>query len=120
MMKKNTESIGSIFDPLPSDLKGNIQCTSNPEEGVVGYLTASSLNQKRIFITPTEADWNFNYNCLDLFYIPNDPDSIRAFMPGVLPIDLIVQDFKEVWMAAAPRCVDCVTRGGNLAMPSYW
>jgi hypothetical protein len=120
LMKKNTESIGSIFDPLPSDLKGNIQCTSNPGEGVVGYLTASSLNQKRIFITQQEADWKFNYDCLDLYYIPNHRDSIRAFMPGYLPIDLIVKDFKEVWMSAAPRCVDCVKRGGNLAMPSYW
>jgi hypothetical protein len=120
LMKKNTESVGSIFDPLPSDLKGNIQCTSNPEEGVIGYLTASSLTQKRIFITRSDADWRFSQDCLDIQYILNNPDSIRILMPGYRPIDLITKNFKEYYMSAVPRCVDCVTRGGNLAMPSYW
>jgi hypothetical protein len=120
LMKKNTESIGSIFDPLPSDLKGNIQCISNPEEGVIGYLSASGLTQKRIFITKLEAGWKFSQSCEDPQYIPNHPDSIRFFMPSLRPIDLIIKDFKEYYTAGAPSCVDCVTRGGNLAMPSYW
>jgi hypothetical protein len=120
LMKKNTESIGSIFDPLPSDLKGNIQCISNPEEGVIGYLTASSLSQKRIFITQLEAGWKYDHNCEDVQYIPNHPDSIRFFMPSLRPIDLVLKDFKEYYTAGAPRCVDCVTRGGTLAKPSYW
>jgi hypothetical protein len=120
LMKKNTESVGSIFDPLPSDLKGNIQCVSNPDEGVIGFVTASSVSEKRIFITQAEAGWKYNQNCVELHYIPNHPDSIRAFMPGVLPIDLIMHEGKEVYMSAAPTCVDCVMRGGDLAMPSYW
>lgn len=120
LMKKNTESIGSIFDPLPSDLKGNIQCISNPEEGVIGYVTASSTIQKRIFITQAEAGWKYDHNCPDVQYIPNHPDSIRFFMPSYRPIDLVLKDFKEYYTVGAPRCVDCVTRGGSLLKPSYW
>ncbi|HEY0355078.1 MAG TPA: DUF4249 domain-containing protein, partial [Flavisolibacter sp.] len=51
LMKKNTESLGSIFDPQPSELKGNIRCITDPAEGVIGYLTASEFKEKRIFIT---------------------------------------------------------------------
>lgn len=120
LMKKNTESIGSIFDPLPSDLKGNIQCISNPEEGVIGYITASSLSQKRIFITQVEANWNFRQDCEELRYIPDNPDSIRFLMPAYLPIEMVIQNFQRYYMSSFPRCVDCVSRGGSLPMPSYW
>ena len=120
LMKKNTESLGSIFDPQPSDLKGNIQCISNPDEGVIGYVTASSLSEKRIFITSSDANWKFNLNCPEVLYIPNRADSIRLLMPSTPPIDLIVKDFQQYYTASVPACVDCVSRGGDLAMPSYW
>lgn len=120
LMKKNTESIGSVFDPLPSDLKGNIQCVSNPKEGVIGYLTASSLIQKRIFITKSEAGWQFNMNCPEVLYVLNHPDSIKKYIPENLPIDSLVKDNKSYYTASLPVCVDCVTRGGNPVAPSYW
>lgn len=121
LMKKNTESLGSIFDPLPSDLKGNIRCVSNPEEGVIGYMTASSLSQKRIFITSLEADWKFPENCNDIQYVKNDPDSIKWFLPSYPPFDLQFIPMKgEYYLAGAPKCVDCTKRGGLLAKPSYW
>jgi hypothetical protein len=120
LMKKNTESIGSIFDPLPSDLKGNIQCISNPEEGVIGFLTASSLVQKRIFITQGETKWNYGQNCGTIVPVRNNPDSIKVYMPAVLPFGFEVIDLKEYYLSAAPSCVDCVLRGGDLIMPSYW
>jgi hypothetical protein len=120
LMKKNTESIGSVFDPLPSDSKGNIQCVSNPGEDVVGFMTSSSLVKKRIFITKLEADWNFNLHCPQVLYVPNNADSIKKYMPDNLPIDFIVIDSNEYYTASIPVCVDCETRGGNLLMPSYW
>ena len=49
-LKKNTEQIGSIFDAQPSDIKGNIHCTSNPAELVIGYVSAGTVMQKRLFI----------------------------------------------------------------------
>lgn len=120
LLKKNTESIGSIFDPLPSDLKGNIQCVSNPDEGVIGYLTASSLSQKRIFITQVDANWDFNLGCPEVRNIPDNPDSIRFLMPSYLPIDVVFEGLQQFYSSSIPRCVDCVSRGGDVNMPSYW
>ncbi|MGZ3776651.1 MAG: DUF4249 domain-containing protein, partial [Mucilaginibacter sp.] len=52
-VKKNTEQIGTIFDVQPSEIQGNIHCTSNPGVPVVGYVSASTVSQKRIFIDRT-------------------------------------------------------------------
>ena len=50
-LKKNTEKLGSIFDPQPSELPGNIHCVSDPTETVLGYITAGSPAETRIFIS---------------------------------------------------------------------
>src|SRR6186997_819015 len=50
-MKKNTESLGTIFDPQPSVIKGNIHSLSDPDEMVIGYINATTAQDKRIFIS---------------------------------------------------------------------
>ena len=56
-MKKNTEALGSIFDPQPSYMYGNIRSVSNPKEMVIGYFGACNVTEKRIFLTPIETQW---------------------------------------------------------------
>jgi hypothetical protein len=120
LMKRNTESIGSIFDPQPSELKGNIHCLSNPEEGVIGYLTASTLEEKRIFVTAQEAGWVYRQSCPPI-KVKNDPDSLRLWLPGYLPFDAETFFGTVVsYQLATASCVDCRARGGNTNKPSYW
>jgi hypothetical protein len=120
LMKKNTESIGTIFDPQPSELKGNIQCVSDPEEGVIGYLTASTVTEKRIFITATEAGWRYTQTCPPE-KVKNHPDSIKEWVPGYLPYDSeVYMSTVDYYSFAKAACVDCTARGGNLSQPSYW
>lgn len=122
LMKKNTESIGSIFDPLPSELKGNIHCLSNPNEGVIGFITSSSFSKKRIFITNQEANWVFTEDCFEVYRVKNNPDSIKQWVPGFLPwgAEEDVPGFPKYYYMSNAFCVDCTKRDGNLAMPSYW
>lgn len=56
-MKKNTEQLGSIFDPQPSYMYGNIRSVNDPKEMVIGYFSACNVTEKRIFITAAEANW---------------------------------------------------------------
>lgn len=120
LMKKNTESIGSIFDPQPSELRGNIKCITTPEEGVIGYLTACTIAEKRFFLTSQEADWKLFQSCI-FREVPNNPDSIKLLVPFYLPFAADEQFgiIKSYTMSLAP-CVDCTQRGGDLTKPSYW
>ncbi len=123
LMKKNTETLGSIFDPLPSEMRGNISNVNDPSEIVIGYVNASAETRKRIFVTSIEANWGYPYPIpCNYFLIANHPDSIRKYIPLYLPwaaeepVPGVITDY----YVAPPVCVDCTLRGGNTARPNYW
>jgi hypothetical protein len=41
---------GSIFDPLPAPVEGNIFLKSNPNKLALGYFGASAVSRKRLVI----------------------------------------------------------------------
>jgi hypothetical protein len=45
------EGSGNIFQPNIVKIKGNIHCTSNPDEEVFGIFSVSAITKKSIFIT---------------------------------------------------------------------
>lgn len=124
LMKKNTESLGTIFDAQPSEIRGNIQCISDPGEPVIGYITASSIEEQRYFINTTQlANWRFFEDCPSTL-IPNNPDSIKAAYDGGLSI--YTAEFGTFgvrpisYYFSYKKCVECTARGGDLQKPSYW
>ena len=123
LMKKNTEQLGSIFDPLPSELKGNIKCLSDPAETVIGFVTASSQQEKRIFISATQLP-NSKFNFGECYWklVPKNIDSIKKYAPVLMPYTEELDLFGNVigyYLAPLP-CSDCTARGGNNVKPSYW
>jgi hypothetical protein len=126
VMKKNTEETGSIFDPQPSELKGNIHNPKNPAEIVVGYVSVSELQQQRIFISSDQVPgWNYDPQC-DLRVIPNvslkDTQQVKAAISaGLLPIKPKVLSSGNIdsFYAASPLCADC-RKMGVLTKPPFW
>lgn len=49
-MKLYTEEMDGLFSPVPAEVKGNVSCISNPEIRVHGFVPASTVTEKRIFI----------------------------------------------------------------------
>lgn len=47
-LQRSTENLGGLFDPLPSEVIGNIR--SEQGEPVLGFFSASAVAEKRIFI----------------------------------------------------------------------
>lgn len=122
IMKKNTESLGSIFDAQPSELKGNIHCVTNASELAIGFVNISSVQEKRKFITNAEAGGTFTSGC-DYMVIRNLPDSIANAVPFLLPFDV----YKDLpsgaivsYAFSTPQCIDCRRRGGSLTKPVFW
>ena len=122
-MKKNTEAVGSVFDAQPSELNGNIHCTSNPGQPVIGFFNICTIQQQRIFIRNAELpEWAYLIGCGIEIEIENNPDSIAKKASGLLPTSpRTTGPFGSVltFYAAPEECVDCTKRGTNLK-PTYW
>lgn len=121
LMKKNTELLGSIFDVQPSELRGNIHCINDDQAIAIGYITASTVNEKRIFVD-TPQNWGFTQGCAS-FRVVYDSIIFYFLGGGNIPIDQMYDPRTGAaigYMGATAACVDCVRRGGNLAKPSYW
>ncbi len=124
MMKKNTEGLGSIFDPQPSEIKGNIHCTSDPGESVIGYVSAATVEKQRYFIARSQiSDWFFYQDCPSIPVL-NHPDSIDdAYKGGGSIYEAVFSPMSGMithYLFSPIPCVECPARGGSLIRPSYW
>lgn len=127
IIKKNTENIGTLFDPLPSQQTGNIRSLTNPGETVIGYVSAGLVQEKRIFINSLDLpkEWRlFSANCRVDTLMLRDAN-IRDYFEGgsLMPVDEIFPPGNAMYpigytYAPAP-CVDCTTQGTNVK-PSFW
>lgn len=130
-LKKNTESIGTLFDPLPTQLTGNIHSITTPDELVIGYVGASAVQEKRIFVTKEELplDWLTYYpTCQIDSLLPVPPETLGdlagRFKSGVyMPVSEIYAPMGPPapigYLVASKSCVDCRTRGTNVK-PDFW
>jgi hypothetical protein len=117
-MKRNSEETGSIFGRQPSELKGNIHCTTNPNEPVIGFIGIANRQEKRIWINRTELpDWEYRMSC-DSYTIPVDSaKDYSTYMP-VAPVEYGQGGIKS-YLGVTPSCIDCTLRGTNVK-PSFW
>jgi hypothetical protein len=127
IVKKNTENIGTLFDPLPSQQTGNIRSLTNPGETVIGYVSAGVVQEKRIFIDSRDlpGEWRlFNAVCSSDTMLLHEAD-IRDYFEGgyVVPVNAIFPpgaSMSPIGYTFAPApCVDCTTQGTNVK-PSFW
>jgi hypothetical protein len=49
-LRKTTQSLGTVNDPLPSRVTGNVHALADPTEPVMGYVGAHTVTEKRLFI----------------------------------------------------------------------
>jgi len=120
-LKKNTEQIGTLFDPQPSQLSTNIHCLTNPGEEVIGFVEITDQQQSHIFITNDQVrPWVPPVPCSYYVFL-NHPDTLRAIQDSYLPVQPISYRGPRVYkFQASPReCVDCTLRGTNIK-PAFW
>jgi hypothetical protein len=130
-MKKNTEQLGSIFDAQPTQLTGNIHCTSDPAEPVIGYISISNTQSKRIFIDNSQLPQNwipkYPYDCLApdsaYFYNPNTKIyEVQAYIivGGGIPLEIMYKDGGVAgYTYSSEACAVCTIRG-RVQPPLFW
>ncbi len=125
IMQKNTESLGSIFDLLPSGTVSNIQCLTNSKEQVIGWISAGTVQKQRIWISRGQVPSNYFYECQKPdTVLPEDSANIVKNFGGYGLFTPIFFDAppgpKVGWDANYSGCIDCRLQGGTTTKPSFW
>ena len=128
LMNKNSTQTGSFFDPMPSQLFGNIKRIDNPKETVIGYVGVYTTQKDTLFILKAElpADNGFQINCptieftktienCDTYLGGNPPPYIpyQQYSPSGDPADLIVVAM------VTKDCMDCRSNATG-PRPDFW
>ena len=113
-LQKNVEQSGSIFAPVPSEMRGNILCVTNPERPVIGFIDVSTTKEKEIYI-PENTGFYEPPRTLCYFQITGEPEfaypvyGYYEFNPGIPPL------------YAPFSCVDCrLKEKASKIKPDFW
>ena len=124
-LKKNTEQLGSIFDAQPSQVSGNIHNIINAAEPVIGYISAGTVQTKRIFINNLQLpqSWFPDYpaQCVaDTIFNDKVPTVLIPLPPSLIPMYLLYKQGNAIGFLASEReCIDCTIRG-TTKQPNFW
>jgi hypothetical protein len=122
-LKNTTETLGSLFDPQPSRVSGNIQNIHDPAEPVIGYFDGGSSTEKRIFIryrdlpghlqipTPRGACEQQSIDVGKVSTLPSFYELTTAILSGITVVGF---NYSTV------DCVDCTYQGGTTTKPDFW
>ncbi|HEY5744542.1 MAG TPA: DUF4249 domain-containing protein [Chryseolinea sp.] len=125
-LKNTTENIGGLFDPMPSQVVGNVHNIRDAREPVLGYFGAGELREKRIFIkhdelpeelqrvTPKPQGCEIDTVLLGL--IKALPDN--TFL--IYPVGGNGPGTAGGYTTAMPICMDCRVQGGVTKRPDFW
>ena len=136
LLRKNTEAVGTVNDPLPTQLTGNVHRVDNPTEPVLGFVGTHTVQYKRLFINRQElslpANWlfenpyqgcNLGQELLGDYNPPLQvPKTILFNNPGNIPTELHGSGptgGADGYYGTSAQCVDCRLRGSNVK-PSFW
>lgn len=117
VLKKNTDDIGGIFAPQPSEIQGNMHCVSDPDAKVIGYISAGTVSQQRIFVYAYQVPIFKEPDCT-----PEDPAglvfmSLRdRYNAELRPVASNLSAARD-WVRRP--CVEC-TALGTKNKPAFW
>jgi len=118
-IKKNAELSGSIFAPVPSELRGNITCITNPEKPVIGYIDVSTTTKKRRYIYYNEGAYEQPRRNKDCDIVPLD--SLLKWY-NKIPDEYVIYDsgFGRPTTYIMEKCVNCTINDGTMQKPEDW
>jgi len=126
-LKNTTQNVGSLFDPMPSAVAGNVHSLRNAREPVLGYFGVGEVRSKRIFINHNE--------------LPDEIVKLVTPKPEGCEIDTVLLDIAlgypegtyfiyavggngpvraGGYTTALPICMDCRVQGGVTKRPDFW
>ncbi|HET7000000.1 MAG TPA: DUF4249 domain-containing protein [Puia sp.] len=129
LVQNQSESLGGLFDIQPAQLMGNIRNLKVPAEPVYGFVSASGVQQQRIFISNQDLPgWKSvtTQECKEDIFTPQPLQGQDLF--GYYNIDPnftflrfdIDSNGIPVQILITPACIDCTFQGGSNIKPPFW
>ncbi len=122
-LKKNTESLGTLFDPLPSQITGNIYGENNAQ--ALGYFYAATVSEQRLTLTIDDLPESHRFykergDC--------EQDTVKVdVIPGLDPnsYNLVAGIYSQTgaliaFLYSTHYCTDCILQGGTRQKPDFW
>ena len=122
------ENLGTLFDPIPYEIIGNLRSPNDPDLPVIGYFSACGFTTGRMWITRQELPLTTRvargFESCRLDSIPTvDRDLFVTLITqgGYAYVDTILSPFGSSvgWQVAPRYCVDCRESGSN-QQPDFW
>ena len=125
-LKRNTEDIGSIFSPLPSQITGNIKSMDDTSVPVVGQVSMGVTQQRRIYINLTDVSpWNYRDPEFNDCVISQDSVLIPGYQSifgngATLPARALMAGTSIIgYFTTDRRCADCTLYASPI-VPDFW
>jgi hypothetical protein len=130
-VQKTTEQLGSIFDAEPSEVKGNIHNINDASEPVIGWLSVTNAQTKRVYIgggiVPIGTTVAYPVTCQQDTALYKDKYGYNQVQNTLISNPLTDEPTQPIY--AGPvivgflysdlQCTDCTIRG-KLSPPWFW
>jgi hypothetical protein len=121
LIYKTTQNVGTLFDLQPIQLTGNIHCTSDPAQPVIGFASACIAQQQRIYIFESSLqNWihnqpGFGCDTVSIAFSFADPFAYNYPDTNYAPYY-----FDGAALVLASKiCLDCTLLGGSTIRPPF-
>lgn len=114
---KEINAGGELFySTQPYQIKGNIECISNPNEKVLGLFWVAGKTAQRIFVNrPLLVSFYYDKCTINTQGVP----FIGNYSPSDWPIYLTINEHGDLGIVGR-GCVDCTQKDGSLEKPNFW
>jgi len=114
------EEVGTLYDVIPSSIAGNMYCTDDSTEIVLGYFSVSSVTSKRTFIKDSFVGLTDRYKDCPYITVYNSLDGVTGLgsLYWIIEHGYIMKT--PYWVLTRFHgCADCRLRGTDVE-PSFW
>ena len=118
-VQKQSQESGGLYETQPARIRGNISNVNDQEELVLGFFHASSVTQKRIFISEP-FDFRINDANCNLEIITRSSQLRRYSLYPVYLISLNPLGVGLPYGVGYGTCFDCRKGGGKTEIPYFW
>lgn len=121
-LRKMSESLGGLFDPMPYQVSGNIMSVTNPEQPVLGYFSAGEIIEKRIVVPQAHLPGGYG----GVVQASCEEKNVKIANMGQLSPSSDILTYAEVvgiavvgYFYSTPACTDCRLDGGTNVRPDF-